>query len=149
VTSIDGAGYVVSLLDDVNGGCREIARAETIVFEISMAYRACRHQLINKLRSRVARFKPYRSRLRRGKHNPFKPRARWPECSGRIIRLPDVDSVGMQRPVVKRLRLAEPCLCQLRGLTFIRSVDFQGTLANFAFVAVCAEHVLHEPNDKS
>jgi len=43
-----------------------------------------------------------------------------------------MDSVGVERPVVKRLRFAEFSLCQFRGLAFIRGVNFQRTLTDFA-----------------
>src|SRR6267142_5347982 len=70
------------------------------------------------------------------------------EFSGRKIGLADLNSVGVKRPVVKRLRFAEFSLCQFRGLALIRGVNFQRTLANFRLSAVVAEHVLHETNDK-
>src|SRR3981081_3162893 len=80
-------------------------------------------------------------------------RARWrreehKEFSGREISLADLDSVGVKRPVVKRLRFAEFSLCQFGGLVLIRSVNFQRALTNFCLSAVFAEHVLHETNDK-
>jgi len=48
------------------------------------------------------------------------------EFSGRKIGLADLDSVGVKRPVVKRLGFAEFSLCQFRGLALVRSVNFQG-----------------------
>ena len=38
------------------------------------------------------------------------------ELSGREIGFPDLDSVGMKRPVAKRLGFAEFLLCQFGGL---------------------------------
>ena len=70
-------------------------------------------------------------------------------ASGGKISVLDLNSVGMQRPVAKRLGLAEPCLGQLRGLALVCGIDFQTALANFRLPTVGAEHVLHEPNDIS
>ena len=61
----------------------------------------------------------------------------------------DVNPVGMQRPFAKGLGFAEFSFCHFGGLARIRGIDFKGTLANFQFAAVFAEHVLHEANDKS
>jgi hypothetical protein len=69
--------------------------------------------------------------------------------SGWKIGRPDVDSVGMKRPIAKRLGLAEHLLGKFPGVAFIRGVDFEGTLTDFSLSAVIAEHVLHESNDKS
>ena len=69
--------------------------------------------------------------------------------SGWKIGLFDLNSVGMKRPVAKRLGLAEFLLCEFRSVAFIRSVNFQGALTDFGLSAVFAKHVLHESNDKS
>jgi hypothetical protein len=63
--------------------------------------------------------------------------------------LPDLNSVGMERPVAKRLALAEFLFCEFGRLTFTRRIDLQGFLADLDLSAVSAEHVFHESNDKS
>jgi hypothetical protein len=70
------------------------------------------------------------------------------QASGRKIGLRNLDPVGMQRPMVKRLRLAEFPLCQFRGLILGQRVNFQRTLTDFRLSAVFAKHILHEANDK-
>src|SRR5450631_1919594 len=72
-----------------------------------------------------------------------------PHPSGRKIGLGDLDSVGVKRPVAKRLRFAEFSLCPFGGIDFVRSVNFQRTLTNFRLPAVFAEYILQEANDKS
>jgi len=70
-------------------------------------------------------------------------------ASGRVIGRLDLDPVGMQRPVAKRLRLAKFPLGDFGGLTGIQGVDFQQTLADFDLAAIFPEHVFHEPDDIS
>jgi hypothetical protein len=79
----------------------------------------------------------------------LKANAPAPRPSGRKIGLGDLNSVGMKRPVAKRLRFAEFSLCPFRGIDFVRGVNFQQTLTNFRLPAVFAEHILQEANDKS
>ncbi|PJG57223.1 hypothetical protein CVM73_02135 [Bradyrhizobium forestalis] len=58
-----------------------------------------------------------------------------------------MDAIGMQRPVMQRLVLAELCFRPLRGLVLVRGVDLERALTDLALPAVLAEHVLHEPDD--
>jgi hypothetical protein len=69
-------------------------------------------------------------------------------ASGRKICGLDLDAIGMQRPVAKRLRRAESFLGQLSGFTFVQRVDFHCALTDLALPAVFAEHILHEVDDK-
>ena len=69
-------------------------------------------------------------------------------ASGRKVGRPDLDPVGMKRPVAERLALAEFPFCELHCIGLIRSVDLEGTLTDFDLPAVFAKHVLHEMNDK-
>src|SRR5450631_3512854 len=66
--------------------------------------------------------------------------------SGRKIGLSDVNSVGMKRPVAKRLGLAEFFLGQFGSMALTGSVHFQRALTDFGLPAVFAKHVLHEEN---
>jgi hypothetical protein len=70
-------------------------------------------------------------------------------ASGWKIGRLDVDSVGVKRPITKRLGLAEHLLGKFPGVAFICGVDLEGTLTDFRLSAVTAEHILHESNDKS
>jgi hypothetical protein len=69
-------------------------------------------------------------------------------ASGRKICRLDLDAIGMQRPVAKRLRLAESFLGELSGFIFVQRDDFHCALTDLALPAVFAEHILHEVDDK-
>ena len=69
--------------------------------------------------------------------------------SGREVGCPDVEPVGMQRPIIQMLHPTECLLGDLSGLKLVRRVDFDCALADFAVATVFPEHVLHEPNNKA
>jgi hypothetical protein len=68
--------------------------------------------------------------------------------SGREVRCPDIDSIGVKRPIIQVLRPAERLLGRLRCLILVGRVYFEGTLADLAVTAIISEHVLHESNNK-
>src|ERR1700738_1444805 len=83
-------------------------------------------------------------RLRQLPLDPARRRSLAARHSGPQGGFPDLNSVGMKRPVAERLGFAEFYLCQFRGLALAGSVDFQRALTDLDLSAVAAKHILHE-----
>src|SRR5690349_7118833 len=68
--------------------------------------------------------------------------------SGREVCGPDIDPVGMQRPVIQMLDPTECLFSDLGGLLLVSRIDFHYALADLALATVFAKYVFQEPNNK-
>jgi hypothetical protein len=82
-----------------------------------------------------------------GRIGPFLPDAIRNDALGRKFRIGHVNAVCMEQPIPHALALTKFRLRQFRGIGHAGRIDLDRALADFSFMPVLAEHILHKSSD--